>query len=889
MKQSSNCRLDFLGWDRPLLPTAAVFLCDSLATGAEVDLSSLICVLPSARSAAKFEKLLRDQARQRGMDYLPPEIVTVGQLAERLYQPPLPIALELEQILAWARVLQSIQPTDLTPLIPVVPEQEPIGPWIDFGGTLRRLHEELAAHRLTFADVARATETESERRRWKLLQRIFAGYQAELAAAGLIDPHLARRDAVDCGRCRTDQTVALIGASDLSDAMIEMLRAVDAAVLALVAAPKSASDRFNWLGCVETAAWLDHQLPVTDHQFITADGIDDQAQAVAESITELAKTFPSGELTIGVTDESHVAPIEIELRGCGFPSYRNIGWTLAQTAVGRLLDLIATHLRWQSWQTLAALVRHGDVHQFVSQQLPSQQDQADWLTNLDQLLANHYPVRIGQPLPPAAASRYTLAVSVSQIIEIWLADFAQPNQTISACSRTLARGLQELYQRGSELSLGERTKSAVDAAQRVLERFAQLNSELDLPITGAAAMEMLAGRLSDVRIGTEMRPDDIEISGWLDLALDTSPALVVLGFNHPFVPAAVTGDPFLPGSLRGKLRIADNDRRYARDLYAAQLMVTTRSHARFIVGRTSAEGSPTPPSRLLAAAPPRDSARRIRQLLDSKRRTIATPHRWMGGPRHTDLPVPKLQWSETTNPITSISVTSFRDYLICPYRFYLRHVLGQRPLSDDGSELAANQFGDLIHNALDRFGQSADKNEADPDKIEACIKHHLHEYADQFYGNSATTAVAIQVRQAERRLKALAIEQATRIAEGWQIHCVETPVREEQAGIEVDGRRMGLRGRIDRIDYHPAKQLWAILDYKTNGDPPRKKHLQQTDDGVRWIDLQLPLYRKMAPFLGIDCKPSEVQLGYFNISQKDTETKINIADFEEGLMRRRTS
>jgi hypothetical protein len=56
-------------------------------------------------------------------------------------------------------------------------------------------------------------------------------------------------------------------------------------------------------------------------------------------------------------------------------------------------------------------------------------------------------------------------------------------------------------------------------------------------------------------------------------------------------------------------------------------------------------------------------------------------------------------------------------------------------------------------------------------------------------------------------------------------------------------------------------------------------------DGVyQWIDLQLPLYRMMVPFLGIKEDPATVELGYFNISEKDEETKINIADFTEEQM-----
>jgi hypothetical protein len=40
----------------------------------------------------------------------------------------------------------------------------------------------------------------------------------------------------------------------------------------------------------------------------------------------------------------------------------------------------------------------------------------------------------------------------------------------------------------------------------------------------------------------------------------------------------------------------------------------------------------------------------------------------------------------------------------------------------------------------------------------------------------------------------------------------------------------------------------------------------------------------MIPFLGIESKPEEVELGYFNVSEKDEETRINIAQFSEEQM-----
>ena len=56
------------------------------------------------------------------------------------------------------------------------------------------------------------------------------------------------------------------------------------------------------------------------------------------------------------------------------------------------------------------------------------------------------------------------------------------------------------------------------------------------------------------------------ILGWLDLALDDAPALVVNGVNHPFVPSVAAANSFLPAEFRLKLSTDLNDRRYARDL-----------------------------------------------------------------------------------------------------------------------------------------------------------------------------------------------------------------------------------------------------------------------------------------------------------------------------------
>ena len=60
-------------------------------------------------------------------------------------------------------------------------------------------------------------------------------------------------------------------------------------------------------------------------------------------------------------------------------------------------------------------------------------------------------------------------------------------------------------------------------------------------------------------------------------------------------------DAFLPNGLRRQLGMMDNAQRYARDMYALQVMLRTREHVRIVVGKSDANGDPLTPSRLLMA------------------------------------------------------------------------------------------------------------------------------------------------------------------------------------------------------------------------------------------------------------------------------------------------
>ena len=99
--------------------------------------------------------------------------------------------------------------------------------------------------------------------------------------------------------------------------------------------------------------------------------------------------------------------------------------------------------------------------------------------------------------------------------------------------------------------------------------------------------------------------------------------------------------------------------------------------------------------------------------------------------------------------------------------------------------------------------------------------------------------------------------------------------------------------RIDRIDRNRTKGEWAVLDYKTglSVNPPEKAHRKGSGKDREWIDLQLPLYRRLLSgivdgegksVIDIDLEgpgQSRVRFGFVSLPQKVEGTEFMIAEW----------
>ena len=209
-------------------------------------------------------------------------------------------------------------------------------------------------------------------------------------------------------------------------------------------------------------------------------------------------------------------------------------------------------------------------------------------------------------------------------------------------------------------------------------------------------------------------------------------------------------------------------------------------------------------------------------------------------------------------------VTEFRDYLACPYRYYLRHCLELAAVSDDVRELDGAAFGSLAHAVLGDFGESPAAGSTDVEEIGDRLNLSLARRVAGLYGKHPLPAVLVQVEQLRLRLVQFAHWHADWVSQGWRVEHVEKSPEDGKAFLTVDNEPMGLRGRIDRIDVHEATGRRIVFDYKTSDSAKTPEQVHRAKD--EWVDLQLPLYRHLVRGLGIE---GPVEVGYI-VLPKDT-------------------
>ncbi|MBM4001874.1 MAG: hypothetical protein FJ295_01100 [Planctomycetes bacterium] len=853
---------EFLAWDRPALAGAVDYLLNRYRVGSIWDLRQVVVALPGARAGRRLLELLVDRADESGCRLVPPIITTAGKVPELLYHPQRPFASEVVQQLAWLQAIRGLPIERLEPVVPYPPPPTDFEKWAALASLLSRQHRELAGDRLDFQKLAELDWDVGavwERRRWQVLSEIQSAYLRLLDSIGCWDLQTARLVAIERGECRTDCDIVLIGTSDLNRTIRQMLDDVADRVTTLIHAPREWADRFDAHGCVEPAAWSTAEIDLRSSQVEVVDGPADQAAVVVEYLAGLGPRHGRDEVTIGILDDTLVPQLQRQLGAAGLPTRWVVGRTMAMMAPFQLLAVAADFLSDDRFAAFASLVRHPDVGDFLGRSgVPG-----DWLTRVDMYYAERLPQRLGSW--GRGNHGEDVVQQVYDRMKQWLAPLQGPARSLRDWSQPLQTVLETIYS-GVDASrsteAGHYLLAACGAVRTMLLQFSTMPPVLAAVLSAPEAIAYLLRNLESQEIPPLPAPDSVEMLGWLELPLDDAPVTIITSLNEGAVPESLNSDLFLPNQLRVRLGLLDNARRYARDAYALSAILSPGRVAKVVTGRRDADGNPRIPGRLLFATRPEEAVERARRWFAPP---VARPP--LAAPtvrNRSTFVVPRPAQDSAT--VSRLSVTAFRNYLACPFRFYLRNILRLRALDDSAEELDGAMFGTMVHEVLRIFGTSEHRNATDVERIRAVLHDSLDDVCRRYLADQQLAPIQLQITQMRLRLDAFAQWQAEWARSGWTIQHVEMWGEGNPLKIEVGGESVIVDGRIDRVDWHEHDRRWMLLDYKTSDTAmtPEKVHRQGDD----WVDLQLPLYHQLTRALSWT---EPVDLGYL-VLPKDLQS-----------------
>lgn len=879
----------FLGWDGPALPRAVDWLRDRYVKASGWDLSELVVVVPSATAGRRLLELLVLAAND---GLTPPSIVTPGELPSLLVAPDKPVADELTAALARAAVLRRAEAGVLERIVPHPPGEQEWAQWWALATQMQTMAEELAASGLTMGQVV---DTAAQRGhdlrgedRWQALAQLDEAYHQLLDELGMVDRSSAERSAIEAHACRCESPIVLVGASDLNHTITAMLMQCDGEMTALIHAPESHAAGFDELGGLVAEYWRKQQVKLDDDMLRFVDRPSDQAYELVRTIAETAAdTYAADQITVGLGDENAVETFRRAIELAGLPARYAAGRSLTQARPVSLLAAVGRFCDHRRFNDLAELLRHPDMHRYLQQASDAQPGDAGgtqaiiqhWLTLLDQYAAEHLQEQVDGRWLGDADQQAQLKAMWERVGALLPGD-AHQRRPLPAWSESIARSLSAVY---GDVTLARHSPEdepiirSLQAVAEALREQADLDahSPITPEVTATQAIALTLSRLRDKRVPEQGGEPAIELAGFLQLQLDDAPMAIVTNVNEGAVPSSHTADAFLPNSLRSALGMPDNDRRYARDLMMLQAIVCSRESVTLIAGRRSVDGEPIAPSRLLLACDDQTLVQRVLAFYKDEGQAVEPALLLSPGGRDAFLiPQPAL----AAQPLERMRVTAFRDYIACPYRFYLRHVLRLQGLDDRVVEMDPLGFGSLAHRVLETFGKSELAASDNPQAIAAFLGDTLDVAARQHFGSQWRPALRVQVEQLRHRLESFAYRQAQWAHEGWRI-MQDGIERDYQTTIDVDGQPFTITGRIDRIDHHP-KHGYRILDYKTSdtAKTPDKTHRMTYEGELRWVDLQLPLYRTLVQHMKLT---GDIALGYINLPKTLGADNLAIAEWDE--------
>lgn len=845
----------FWGWDTPVLERAVDFLSQNWDQARALDLSDTLILVPNGEAGRRLREALAQTTNTSGTAAIVPHLWLPEQALlpqSRRFEAATP----LQSQMAWQRALERTALDSLQALFPTPPAERGWSWQAETARMLAELKMLLGTGGLTFADTAAMPAIQRDAARWHDLAKIERAYFDELAQAKIADAQaLKRRHARAPVLPEGVKRIIVLASPDLPPLLDDWITGCaerGLQVTIAIHAPQSMAHTFDHCGRPLPSSWgedADVSLPIENQQIHVTR--DPSAQA-AKALDLMRELVPAGRTALGVCDAEVGGLLLEKLTLEDTRSFEPGGIPVQREGLWHVLDCFRVLLGSGSWRSFAALLR---IEEFRDAIAPALESTAALLREADDFTSSHLPVTLAHaqelPLDDFPGLQPVIKATLDLLNQLRRLPPAKAARTL------ILKLLGERTFHPEAPGHRERTELAAEWL-RITEELESEAKRFGLLPKAEDAFTLSLECLSQSRLAEPRGDIDLVLQGWLELLWERSPNLIVTGLNEENVPGIFISHPFLPDGLREALNLPCQNTRFARDAFILAALSHQRRNdsLQLLCGQWSEDGDALRPSRLLFLCDDQALSQRVAHLFpkEEDQQSEAEPPRTLAWTLKPD-------W--LTKPLETISPSRLRDYLSCPFRYYLTHAKRMSVVETQKRELDAAEFGQIIHHAFHRLFQDAEmRDSTHPTKIADFLEAAARDYVHAQFGQRPAPLITLQLDSILQRLRHAATIEATNRQQGWQ--CIEA---ELQIGTKDDPTpfliaEARLSGRIDRVERHADGSL-RIVDFKTSdkANEPHKTHFKaitsrtkltaadewkcfDLPEGKRgmWLDLQLPLY-----------------------------------------------
>ena len=881
----------FLGWDKPFLPTAAKWLQEHYLHGELGEAKDVVILVSGSAVQRRLQSLLVELATEQGKAIDLPSIVTTSGFLNLIIDRSKKVASKTLHTVLTATVMRDLPREQLAPILGLnEPNYDDLKLWIEFATEVNDV-----AMELTFGGYESNPATWPELPPELVHQKSIDKFEAISDICETVSEILAEEQyvtqehqwlALQHEVLNAPKKIVLLGTTDLNTLLRKILSRMVAngsSVDAAIRSPETKKDWFDDFGCVIPDKWKQELIDIPDNSIAVAGSPSSQANKLIGAISSLEGKYGKDEITVAVTNEESIPAIRRQLEGHDVSTRFAGGDSVLQSPEVKLLEAISDYSRTKSYQSYASLVRHPFIGALL-------EIRSSTLHELDRFYAHHLPTTIGKKwfTPSSISWRVKNKPLIELHEKVWglfssVLDSSQ--QSVTNWSSIIRELLLTLYD-DQELDRQSRRLFSLKAIFSALDTIDILPIFVVNSIGGVkigTVFDLILDELKSVSIPEYPNQEAVDIVGWLESMTDDAPCLFVVGMDSTLLDASTKSKAFLPDSLREELELETSAVKLARDTHAVSAMLHSRmkhGHLGWIVSRRTADGDPLTPNPLLLRCDKNEqlAKRSLTMVVELGADSPSVPPRFLQTSDSKScsaltLPDPAVMCVE---PIKRMSVTAFKDYIACPYRFWLRRVLKLGEERDDVQELDYALFGSLVHGALELFGKDATiKDSTDSKAIHDFLLNSVDVVVEGLFGKYPLPTVSVQAEMAKQRMKEFSLLQAKHRKKGWKIVGIE---EKEEIKFSDGDDPFIVAGKIDRIDKHEDGRV-LVLDYKTGTTSAEKAHGTKDE----WKDLQLPIYRHLAKKMGYDF--DKVRTGFILVGSKDTSVRFDFPRWDDAQLK----